>query len=65
MIININKKMYVNLIVQENMHIQKMILKYVINNVNIIFKMDKSIVIVYVMENISINIIQKEKDKFV
>ena len=65
MIININKKMYANLIVQENMHIQKMILKYVINNVNIIFKMDKSIVIVYVMENISINIIQKEKDKFV
>lgn len=65
MIININKKMYVNLIVQENMHIQKMILKYVINNVNIIFKMDKSIVIVYVMENISINIINKEKDKFV
>ena len=65
MIININKKMYVNLIVQENMHIQKMILKYVINNVNIISKMDKSIVIVYVMENISINIINKEKDKFV
>ena len=65
MIININKKMYVNLIVQENMHIQKMILKYVINNVNIIFKMDKSIVIVYVMRNISINIIQEEKDKFV
>ena len=65
MIININKKMYVNLIVQENMHIQKMIPKYVINNVNIIFKMDKSIVIVYVMENISINIINKEKDKFV
>ena len=65
MIININKKMYANLIVQENMHIQKMILKYVINNVNIISKMDKSIVIVYVMENISINIINKEKDKFV
>ena len=65
MIININKKMYANLIVQENMHIQKMILKYVINNVNIISKMNKSIVIVYVMENISINIIQKEKDKFV
>ena len=65
MIININKKMYVNLIVQENMHIQKMIPKYVINNVNIISKMDKSIVIVYVMENISINIINKEKDKFV
>ena len=57
--------MYVNLIVQENMHIQKMIPKYVINNVNIISKMDKSIVIVYVMENISINIINKEKDKFV
>lgn len=65
MIININKKMYANLIVQENMHIQKMILKYAINNVNIISKMDKSIVIVYVMENISINIINKEKDKFV
>ena len=47
--------------VQENMHILKMVI-YVMINVNIMFKMNKSIVILLVMRHIHINIIQKEKD---